>query len=725
MSNTSRVAVVAIAAFYVIGVATARDAAAPPTRATAVQDVIQGVSVADPYRWLEDAASADVKAWTGQQTQRTRAYLDALPYRAAVHERLASLITQASPRHYELTHAGDRLFAMYFDPTRQQRTLVVMGADADPSKAKVVLDPNLLDPSGATAIDWYVPSPDGKRVAVSLSLGGSEDGTLHVYETESGKLVGETIPHVQFPTAGGDAAWRPDGTGFWYTRYPGEDRPADRGFYQQVYFHRIGDDPKTDAHVFGEGLPRIAEIQLDYSDSVGKLLITVQNGDGGEFAHYVGGPDGRFTQVTRFADGVDFAKFGPDRALYLVSERNAPRRQVQKLAPGVFDLQRAATIVPQGEDVVSVDFFGEDSLVFAGDRMYVRYLAGGPSRVRIFELDGKPAGEVPVSGIAAVDEVEPVGSDLLYSVETYLTRVQFYRLSGGRSVETALKATSPVRFDDMEVLRVFTESKDGTRVPLNIIRRKGIALDGSHPTLLYGYGGFGISLTPAFLGAARRVWFDAGGVFVVANIRGGGEFGQEWHQQGMLTRKQNVFDDFVAAAEYLLRERYTTTKQLAIQGGSNGGLLMGAALTQRPELFRAVVAEVGIFDMLRVELDPNGQFNVTEFGTVRIPEQFRALYAYSPYHRVREGVRYPAVFLSTGENDGRVNPMQSRKMAARLQAATGSGEHVYLITTSAAGHGMGSPLAVQIDQMADYLTFLFDQLGMGRDVTATVSPASH
>jgi len=193
----------------------------------------------------------------------------------------------------------------------------------------------------------------------------------------------------------------------------------------------------------------------------------------------------------------------------------------------------------------------------------------------------------------------------------------------------------------------------------------------------------------------------------------------------MLTRKQNVFDDFIAAAEYLLRERYTTTKQLAIQGGSNGGLLMGAALTQRPELFRAVVAEVGIFDMLRVELDPNGQFNVTEFGTVRNPEQFRALYAYSPYHRVREGVRYPAVFLSTGENDGRVNPMQSRKMAARLQAATGSGEHVYLITTSAAGHGMGSPLAVQIDQMADYLTFLFDQLGMGRDVTATVSPASH
>ena len=725
MSKSSRLAVAALATLCVIGMATARDATAPPARATGVQDTIQGVRVADPYRWLEDSGNTEVKAWVAQQTRRTRAYLDALPYRAAVHRRLESLITQSSPRHYSMTYAGGRLFSMYFDPARQQPSLVVMGADADPAKARAVLDPNVLDPASATAIDWYVPSPDGKRVAMSLSQGGSEAGTLHVYDTESGRPVGETIPNVQYPTAGGDVAWRPDGAGFWYTRYPVADRPEDRGFYVQVYFHRIGDDPQNDARVFGDGLPKIAEIRLDYSRSADRLLVSVQNGDGGEFAHYVGSPDGRFAQVTRFEDGVDFAKFGPDAALYLVSERNAPRRQIQRLAPGVLDLRHAVTIVPQGEDVIPVDFFGEDSFAFAADRLYVRYLAGGPSRIRVFGLDGKPAGEVPLPDVASVDEIEPVGADLLYSVETYLAPAQFHRLTDGRSVATALKVTSPVRFDDMEVRRVFATSRDGTRIPLNIISRKGMAPDRSHPALLRGYGGYGFSETPFFLGASRRLWFDAGGVFVIANIRGGGEFGEQWHNQGMLTRKQNVFDDFVAAAEYLLKEGYTTAARLAIRGGSNGGLLMGAVLTQRPELFRAVVADVGIFDMVRVELDPNGQFNVTEFGTVRNPEQFRALHAYSPYHNVKDGVRYPAVFLSTGENDGRVNPMHSRKMAARLQAATASDHPVFLITTSAAGHGMGSPLALQIDQDTDYLVFLFDQLGMRPDATPVVSPASH
>ena len=725
MSKASRVAVMAIAAICVIGTAGARDATAPPTRSSDVQELLQGVRVADPYRWLEDSENAEVRSWVAQQTQRTRAYLDALPYRAALHERLESLITRSSPRHYSLTYAGGRLFSMYFDPARQQPSLVVMGADADPAKARTVVDPNVIDPDAGTAIDWYVPSADGARVAVSLSRGGSETGTLYVYDTGSGKQVGKTIANVQFATGGGDVAWRPDGAGFWYTRYPVTDRPEDRGFYQQVYFHRLGDDPQKDARVFGDGLPKIAEIQLDYSKAAGKLLIAVANGDGGEFAHYVGGPNGRFTQVTRFEDGVDFAKFGPDGALYVVSERNAPRRQIQRLAPGVFDLRRAVTIVPQGEDVVAVDFFGEDSIVFAGTRMYVRYLAGGPSRIRAFGLDGKPAGEVPLPDVASVSEIEPIGADVLYSVETYLAPAQFYRLTDGRNTATALKVTSPVQFDDMEVRRVVATSKDGTRIPLNIICRKGMALDGSHPTLLYGYGGYGISMTPAFLGASRRVWFDAGGVYAIANIRGGGEFGEDWHRQGMLTRKQNVFDDFAAGAEYLLKQGYTTPERLAIRGGSNGGLLMGALLTQRPELFRAVVAEVGIFDMLRVELDPNGEFNVTEFGTVRTPEHFRALNAYSPYHNVKDGVRYPAVFFSTGENDGRVNPMHSRKMAARLQAATGSNHPVFLITTGAGGHGMGSPLALQIDQATDYLAFLFDQLGMGRDVTAVVSPASH
>jgi prolyl oligopeptidase len=279
-------------------------------------------------------------------------------------------------------------------------------------------------------------------------------------------------------------------------------------------------------------------------------------------------------------------------------------------------------------------------------------------------------------------------------------------------VPTNLRVTSPVRFDDMEVTRVTARSQDGTDIPINIIRKKGLALDGSHPTLLYGYGGYGVSETPFFLGATRRLFFDAGGVYAIANLRGGGELGEQWHAQGALTKKQNVFDDFAAAARWLIDQHYTSPQKLAIQGGSNGGLLMGALLTQHPELFRAVVSSVGIYDMLRVELDPNGEFNTTEFGTVTNVDQFRALYAYSPYHHVTDGVAYPAVFMQTGDNDGRVNPMHSRKMTARLQAATSSRYPILLATSSEAGHGIGSPLSVRVGQTADYLAFLFDQLGM-------------
>jgi prolyl oligopeptidase len=276
---------------------------------------------------------------------------------------------------------------------------------------------------------------------------------------------------------------------------------------------------------------------------------------------------------------------------------------------------------------------------------------------------------------------------------------------------TALYTTSPVDFDDLEVVREFATSKDGTKVPLNILRQKGLKLDRTHPTLLYGYGGYGVSLSPAF-DATRRLWFNAGGVYAVANLRGGGEYGELWHKAGNLTRKQHVFDDFIAAAEHLVQRRYTNPSKLAVEGGSNGGLLMGAFLTQRPDLARAVVSHVGIYDMLRVELDPNGQFNVTEFGTVKDPAQFQALYAYSPYHHVRDGVKYPAVLLTTGENDGRVNPAQSRKMAARLQAATASDRPILFRSSASAGHGIGTSLKERIAEQADVYAFLFDQLGI-------------
>jgi prolyl oligopeptidase len=332
-----------------------------------------------------------------------------------------------------------------------------------------------------------------------------------------------------------------------------------------------------------------------------------------------------------------------------------------------------------------------------------------------FDHAGRRLGVLPSPAVASAGQVAPVGDGtLLYAVASYLRPTYYARFdeASGASETSKLAPTSPVTFDDAEVIRDFATSNDGTRVPVNIIRRIGTKTDGSNPVLLNGYGGYSISLAPRFLGADRRLWLDGGGVFVIANLRGGGEYGEDWHAQGALTRKQNVFDDFIAAARYLIDRNYTTPDRLAIIGGSNGGLLMGAAFTQHPELFRAVVSQVGIYDMLRVELDANGQFNTTEFGTVKDEDQFKALYAYSPYHHVVDGARYPAIFMATGENDGRVNPMHSRKMIARLQAASGSDRPVLLSINRRAGHGIGSALSVRVNQSADYLAFLYDQLGM-------------
>jgi prolyl oligopeptidase len=350
----------------------------------------------------------------------------------------------------------------------------------------------------------------------------------------------------------------------------------------------------------------------------------------------------------------------------------------------------------------------------AADALYVGDLLGGPSQIRRFDLGGKNEAVIPIPNISAVSEMESLeDNSLLFRDVSYTEPAAWFKIAAGQTepVKTALVNTSPVSFDDIEVTRESATSKDGTKVPLNIIRRKGTKLDGNNPTLLYGYGGYGLSMQPNF-DFTRKVWFDRGGVYVVANIRGGGEFGEDWHKSGNLTKKQNVFDDFAAAAEYLTKEKWTRPEKLSILGGSNGGLLMGAMLTQHPGLFRAVVSAVGIYDMLRVELAPNGAFNVTEFGTVKDPDQFKALYAYSPYHHVMNGTKYPSILMMTGANDGRVAPYHSRKMIARLDAANKSANPILLRTTSSAGHGIGTALNERIKQLADEYSFLFAQLSM-------------
>lgn len=696
--------------------AQAADKGAPPTAAKPVTDSYGELKVSDPYRWLEKAGDAQVKQWSAAQDRRTRAYLDRLPARKPMFDWLMKQAAASSSAFYSLHATPGQLFALYNQPPKQQPMLAVLGQDADPAKARIVLDPNALNPKGTTAIDWYVPAPTGKLVAVSMSENGSEDGSLHLIDVATGKRVDKVIPNVQYPTGGGSLAWNEDGTGFWYTRYPGAKEPAERRhFYQQIYYHRVGDDPAKDVYVLGKDFPRVAEIALDARPGAPGVIASVANGDGGEFAHYLIAKDGSARQVTRFEDKIVAAALGPD-ALYLISRQGAPRGKLLKLGVDELSLAKAQTIVPESDAALEPGGeFGAGNITITRNAIYLREIAGGPSRVAIYGLDGKPKGQLPLPEVAAVDEIEVMDDGgLLVAVKTYLEPPQFLRVeeASGKSTPTKLRQTSPVSFADVEVVREFATSKDGTRIPLNIVRKKGLKLDGSAPLLLNGYGGYNVSEVPHFLGAATRMWLDAGGVYVIANLRGGGEFGEDWHAQGSLTKKQNVFDDFAASAQYLVDRGYTSNARMAAIGGSNGGLLMGAVVTQHPELFRAVVSMVGIYDMLRVELDPNGAFNVTEYGSVKNPEQLQALYAYSPYHHVQDGADYPAIFMGTGETDGRVNPMHSRKMIARLQAATGSGRPVLLSINAHAGHGIGSSLSIRMGQTADLHAFLFDQLGM-------------
>ena len=686
----------------------------PPATSARVEDTYHGVVVADSYRWLEEDGAPAVKAWSAAQTAFAKQYLDALPGRDVLKARIQEILGAKLVSHGSFKKAGDRLFAMKLQPPKAQSFLVVMTGPRAPESAKVLLDPSVLDPSGTTAIDFYRPSPDGKLVAVSLSKGGSESGDVVVIDVETTKPTGDLVPRVNGGTAGGDLTWSPDSKSFFYSRYPrGTERPAeDMSFFVQIYRHTIGRPSDEDTYELGKDFPRIAEIQLDMDLASGRLLATVQNGDGGEFAHYLRSSDGTWKQLTRFDQKIVQASFGPKDTLYLVSRHGAPRGKLLR-AP-IEELAKATVIIPEGEDTITNNFWGT-SVWATATRLLVEYQRGGPSEIRVFDHDGKPLGALgKKDDIADVGGLTWLGGDtILIRRASYVAPSAWFELDAASAVETplALATQPPVDLSGFEVKRAFATSKDGTKVPFNIVHKKGLVLDGKSPCLATGYGGYGVNITPSFP-LLDSVLLERGVVFVEANLRGGGELGEAWHLGGNLTRKQNVFDDFQAVLSTLIEEKYTSAERLVIVGGSNGGLLMGATFTQRPDLVKAVVSYVGIYDMLRVELSSNGEFNVPEFGTVKDRAQFDAMFAYSPYHHVEDGTRYPAILFFTGENDPRVEPMQSRKMTARLQAAVEGRSPVLLVTSGSSGHGIGSSLETIVSQSVDAYAFILAQLSV-------------
>ncbi len=527
-------------------------------------------------------------------------------------------------------------------------------------------------------------------------------------------------------TAGGSLAWAPDGKGVYYTRHPreGEKPDEDLNFFQQAYFHTLGSDTAEDRFELGKDFPRIAEIQFEPHHESGQLLLTVQDGDGGEFGHYLRSSTGEWRQFSQFGDKIVNATFSRDgKSLYLLSRQKSPRGKIVRVSTEALNVDSADLILAESEDTLVTSFYGRPpSILPTANRLYVQFQRGGPSEVRTYDLDGKPLKAPDQLTVSNAGGLTPIGgkdSDeiLFYNGSYVVPGAIFHHVpEKGSTVKTGLASRPLVDLQKLgvTVVREFATSKDGTKVPVNIILPPGFDLEksGPLPARVTGYGGYGISLSPGY-SALNSVLLKQDVILAVANIRGGGEYGEDWHRQGNLTNKQNVFDDFAAVLKHMIDRGYTSSGRLAIEGGSNGGLLMGATLTQKPHLVKAVVSHVGIYDMLRVELSANGSFNIPEFGTVKDPEQFKALRAYSPYHNTKEGARYPATFFLTGVNDPRVEAMQSRKMTAKLQSVQGNPKApIFLRTSFDSGHGAGTPLDEKIAQSVDVHAFLIDQLGI-------------
>jgi prolyl oligopeptidase len=686
--------------------ALAFSAVVPATRTDDVVDKLHGAEVRDPYRWLEDGESAEVQSWTAAQNQHLRAELDKVPGRAWIQDRLWQWHETGSLGAPVVRGKGRSSHLFYTRRAGKQNQPVLFVRDGAAAKDRVLLDVNTLAADGTAALDWWYPSDDGKLVAYGISTAGNEDSTLRVRDVASGRDLDDTIAR----TRACSLAWFPSGQGFYYTRYPtpGSVPAGEEAYHRQVFFHRLGTDPAADTRIFGEGLGLSAWPSVALSPNGRWLVIEVSEGwskselflmdieKGGLAEVMVQGRDAMFN----VADVLD------DR-IYVLSNDGAPRYQLFEVDPRKPERASWKLVIPEGEDTL-------ESVSAAKDALVAVYLKDASSRVRVYAPAGKLQREIALPTLGTVGSVHGRydASDVYLSFTSFLAPTKVLRHKVGTGATTVWQAlAAPVDTSSFAVEQVRYPSKDGTQIPMFLVHKKDLARDGKNPVLLYGYGGFNVSLTPGFA-AWMGPFIERGGVYAVANLRGGGEYGEAWHRKGMLAQKQNVFDDFAAAADYLIREKLTSPERLAISGRSNGGLLVAAAITQRPELFKAAVCGVPLTDMLRYHRLQIARLWIPEYGTAEKPEDFAWLAAYSPYHHVKDGTRYPATLVFSAESDTRVDPMHARKFAARLQHAVAGKVPILLRMEGKAGHGAGKPIAKVIAQYTDELSFLFEQLGM-------------
>lgn len=705
---------VALAAFAIWGMTQAQAQIPPiapiyPTTARVDQtDSYHGTPVADPYRWLEDDNSEQTKAWVKSQNQVTDAFLKAMPQRLPVRKLYTELYN--FEKFGIPFKEGGRYFWTRNNGLQQQAVLYTAKSPTD--EPLIALDPNTLSKDGTTSLEGYAASRDGKLLAYGVAVAGSDWQTWKVRDLTTGRDLADKLEWVKFS----GAAWTPDGKGFFYSRY---DEPAEgaaltgANFFQKLYYHRLGTPQSEDQLVASNPNEKEWGFGAEVSDDGKAVFITVWKGGEKNGLMMLPLSKGKFVGGEPKAISLAFdASYVPvalnGNTLIVKTDKDAPRGRLVAIDLNASRKQPWKTLVAEGADAMT----GASSV---GGRLLVSYLRDASTVVRMHDLKGKPRGEIKLPGVGTAAGFAGRASDkeTFFSYTSLTTPTETYRFDVAANKATLFKRPQTA-FDaeQFETRRAFVTSKDGSQVPVFIAHKKGLLLDGNNPTLLYGYGGFNVPMTPTY-GITAATWMKMGGVYVLAALRGGGEYGSAWHEAGTKLKKQNVFDDFIAAGEWLVANKYTQPAKLAINGGSNGGLLVGAVVNQRPELFGAAVPQVGVMDMLRYQKFTIGWAWEPDYGSSDKADEFKALLAYSPLHTIKSGVsNYPAVLVTTGDHDDRVVPAHSFKYAAALQAAdTGPAPKLIRIETQA-GHGAGKPTSKIIEERSDMLSFIANTFKM-------------
>ncbi len=670
-------------------------------RVTIPADTLHGYVIPDMFRWLEDFKSPESQAWIAEQEAATRKVLDAVSGRDAIRERLVELFD--IPHLGDLSLREDRLFLRKRAGDQEQSVLYVQdGVDEEPV---LLLDPDALGSGAPITLDWWYPTNDGSLLAYGTSAGGSENSTLRMMEVDTRRVLPDTIPRTRLASV----SWTPDAEGLYYTRFPapGEVPEGEEFFHRKVYYHELGTHYLDDPMVFGDGLEMHTWTGAGISTN-GRFLIGYAVYGSARNDLYVRDLE-RDEGWKPIVEGLDARSYGMaiENDFYMLTTHQAPNGRIVRVDLENPDPAGWAELVPEREHSI-------ETYMYAGGHLIVGYLENAHERIVVLTADGEYVTDIPLPDMASVMDWSGdwQRNDVYVNLSSYLLPPTLlrYDLETGQS-EIHMAVDAPIDTDRYVTKQVWYPSRDGTMISMFLVHRRDIELDGDNPTILTGYGGFNTSTTPGFA-RNRYLWLEHGGVYAAPNLRGGGEYGEEWHQAGMLESKQNTFDDFIAAAEWLIGNGYTDPSRLAVWGGSNGGLLVTAFVTQRPSLAAAAIADVPLTDMTRFHLLYGGSIWTAEYGSPDDPEEFEYLYGYSPYHTVVEGEPYPAVYLTTAETDTRVHPSRALKMAAKLQMATSSEQPILLRYERQAGHGMGARKSTQLEEYVDYYSFLFGELGV-------------